>query len=220
MGCYYTLYLNTYGYSLLFYKVYQCLLLFQPEFQLSAFPLFMVYSAEADLPCDIIHDSPRVRIREEGHDTSILHHVFISIFIPLWAVTTHYISILMAILSYFRRFTMKRGNAGSWNSGWKRSKHWKPILHCSKNPETPWNLFLQLVKIIERKKHLRGPTPWPGGWGARPPLLGTPPYLLGPLVAPRCPSSPIWGLLPWKKSWASLRDKTPPPRGGTLAEPI
>ena len=38
----------------------------------------------------------------------------------------------MAILSYFTRFTMKRGNADSWNFGWKRSKRWKPILHCSK----------------------------------------------------------------------------------------
>ena len=53
-------------------------------------------------------------------DTSILHHAFISIFIALWAVITHYISILMAIFSYFTRFTMKRGNAGNWNSGWKR----------------------------------------------------------------------------------------------------
>ena len=44
-----------------------------------------------------------------GVDTSILHHAFISIFIALWDVITHYISILMAILSYFARFTMKRG---------------------------------------------------------------------------------------------------------------
>ena len=28
-------------------------------------PFFMVYSAEAVLPCDIIHDSPRVRMYEE-----------------------------------------------------------------------------------------------------------------------------------------------------------
>ena len=57
----------------------------------------------------------------------------------------------MAILSYFIRFTMKRGNAGSWNSGWKRSKHWKPIMHRSKNPETPRNLFLELIRIVERE---------------------------------------------------------------------
>ena len=28
-------------------------------------PLFMVYGAEAVLPCNIIHDSPRVRMYEE-----------------------------------------------------------------------------------------------------------------------------------------------------------
>ena len=33
-------------------------------------------------------------------DTSILHHAFISIFIALWAVITHYVTILMPILSY------------------------------------------------------------------------------------------------------------------------
>ena len=28
-------------------------------------PLFMVYGAEAVLPCDLIHDAPRVRMYEE-----------------------------------------------------------------------------------------------------------------------------------------------------------
>ena len=116
-------------------------------------------------------------------DTSILHHAFISIFIALWAVITHYISILMAILSYFTRFTMKRGNADSWNSGWKRSKHWKPILHCSKNPETPRNMILELIRIIERKKYIRGPTPWPGGWGRAHPYWARP-------LSPRPPGGP------------------------------
>ena len=106
---------------------------------------------------------------------SILHHAFISIFIALWVVITHYISILMAILSYFIRFTMKRGNADSWNSSWKSSKHWKPILHCFKNPETPRNLVLELIRIIERKKHLRRPTPWPRGWGRAHPYWARPP---------------------------------------------
>ena len=117
-----------------------------------------------------------------GVDTSILHHAFISIFIALWAVITHYISILMAILSYFTRFTMKRGNVGNWNSGWKRSKHWKPILHCSKNPETPRNMFLELIRIIRWKKYTRGPTPQPGEWRA-------PPYWARPL-SPRPPGGP------------------------------
>ena len=91
-------------------------------------------------------------VRKGGRDTSILHHAFISILIALWVVTTHYISILIAILSYFTRFTMKRGNAGSWNFGWKRSKRWKPILHNSKSPETPRNNFLEFIRISERKK--------------------------------------------------------------------
>ena len=38
-------------------------------------------------------------------DTSILHHAFMSIFIALWAVISRYVTILMAILSYFTRFT-------------------------------------------------------------------------------------------------------------------
>ena len=42
----------------------------------------------------------------------------------------------------------------------------KPILHCSKNPETPRKSFLELIQIIELRKYQRGPTPWPGGWGA------------------------------------------------------
>ena len=155
----------------------------------------------------------QARSKLGGVDTSLLHHAFISIFIALWVVITHYISILMAIISYFTRFTMKRGNAGSWNSGWKRSKHWKPILHSSKNPETPRNLFLELIKIIERNKYIRGPTPCPGEWRARP-------YLLAPLVGFRQPSSAIWRVLSWKNSGASLRHETPPPRGGTLVESI
>ena len=100
-----------------------------------------------------------------GVDTSILHHAFISIFIALWDVITRYVTILMAILSYFTTFIMKRENASSWDSGWKRSKYWKHILHSSKSPETPWKSFLELIRIIEWRKYQRGPTPWPGGWG-------------------------------------------------------
>ena len=51
----------------------------------------------------------KVELDDVPPDTSISHHAFMSIFIALWAVITHYISILMAILSYFIRFTMKRG---------------------------------------------------------------------------------------------------------------
>ena len=53
---------------------------------------------------------------------SILHHAFISIFIALWAVITRYVTILMAILSHFTRFIMKRENAGSWDSGLEKEQ--------------------------------------------------------------------------------------------------
>ena len=92
----------------------------------------------------------------------------------------------MAILSYFTRFTMKRGNASSWNSGWKRSKHWELILHCSKNPETPRNQFSELIRIIERKEYITGPTPWPGGWGRAHPYWARP-LSLGPPGGPPVP---------------------------------
>ena len=55
-------------------------------------------------------------------DTSILHHAFILIFIALWAVISCYVTILMAILSYFTRFNMKRENPGSWDSGVEKRK--------------------------------------------------------------------------------------------------
>ena len=57
-----------------------------------------------------------------GVGTSILHHAFISIFIALWTVISFYVSILMAILCYFTRFTMNRGNAGTWNSGLEKEQ--------------------------------------------------------------------------------------------------
>ena len=122
--------------------------------------------------------------------------------------------------SYFTRFTMKRGDADSWNSGWKRSKHWKPILHCSKNPETPWNLFLELIRIAERKKYTRGPTPCPGDRRAPPPHRARPPISWAPWWASGIHLLLYEGFYPGKKSWASLWDETLPPRGGTLAEPI
>ena len=98
--------------------------------------------------------------------------------------------------------------------GWKRSKYQRPIPHNSKSPETPQKLFLEIIKNIERKKYLRGGTHHPRGWGrARLPR--------GP---PSSPPVPIFCYMKFftleKKSQASFRDETPPPRGGTLAEPI
>ena len=49
-------------------------------------------------------------------DTSILHHAFISIFIALWVVITHYISILMGKLTGQNSAATRR-NLGGINLG-------------------------------------------------------------------------------------------------------
>ena len=140
----------------------------------------------------------QARSKLGGVDTSILHHAFISIFIALWAVITHYVTIHLPILSYFTRFTWRGRMPASGILGWKRSKYWRPILHSSKSPETPRKSFLELIRIIEQRKYQRVPTARLGGWGARPPTGR--PLSLGPLVALWCPSSAIWRLLPRNKS--------------------
>ena len=80
----------------------------------------------------------------------------------------------MAILSYFTRFTWRGRMPAAGILGWKRRKYWRPILHSSKSPETPRKSFLELIRIIELKKYQRGPTPYPQGWGARPPTSWAP----------------------------------------------
>ena len=53
-------------------------------------------------------------------------------------------------------------------------------------------MFLEYIKNIGRRKHQRGATHRPQGWRARP-------CLVGHLEAPRCPSSGIRCLSPWRK---------------------
>ena len=65
----------------------------------------------------------QVKSKLGGVDTSILHHAFISIFIALWAVITHYVTILVPILSYFTRFAWRGGMPAAGILGWKRSKY-------------------------------------------------------------------------------------------------
>ena len=79
--------------------------------------------------------------------------------------------------------------------GWKRSKYWKPILHSSKSPETPQKSFLELIRIIERRKYQRGPKPWPGG---------CPPYWARPL-SPGPPGGPPVPIFCYMKSF--VREK-------------
>ena len=65
----------------------------------------------------------QARSKLGGVDTYILHHALILIFIALWAVITHYVTILMPILSYFTRFTWRGRMPAVGILGWKRSKY-------------------------------------------------------------------------------------------------
>ena len=100
----------------------------------------------------------------------------------------------MAILSNFTRFIMKRENADSWDSGWKRSKYWKPILHSSKNPETPRNLFFGINKNYWAEETPQGAHTLARRVGARPPLLGAP-------LSPGPPGGPSVSILCYMKAF-------------------
>ena len=70
----------------------------------------------------------------------------------------------------FYKVYMKREHAGSWNSGLEKEQ----ILETySAQLQKYWNFtearFLELIKNTGERIHQRGPTPWPRGWGARPP---------------------------------------------------
>jgi len=123
----------------------------------------------------------------------------------------------MHFLSYFTRFTWRGRMPAAEILGWKRSKHWKPILHNSKCSETPRDTVSENIKSIWQKRFTRGATTCPRGWGHAP-LSRRAPCLVGHPMAPWCPSSPIWDVLTWKKSKGGFRNQTPPSRGRTLAE--
>ena len=119
---------------------------------------------------------------------------------------------------FFYKVYIRGENAGSWNSGLEKEQ----ILETySAQLQKSWNSTEYLIINNEKsspKMKTRGPTPFSWGWGAPP--LGQAPCLVGPLVALRWPSSPIWSLSSRKKIRSNLSGETPPPRGGTLADPI
>ena len=109
---------------------------------------------------------------------------------------------------------MKRENAGSWNSGLEKEQ----ILETySAQLQKSWNS----TEVIfgNNKKYWAKEIP-KGAHTLATRVGGAPPALW----APWWPSGAHLLLYevfrPRKKSYASLRDETPPPRGGTLAEPI
>ena len=56
---------------------------------------------------------------------SILHHALIPVFIALWAVITHYILILMAILSYFYKVYLEEGECRQLEFWLEKEQIWE-----------------------------------------------------------------------------------------------
>ena len=97
----------------------------------------------------------------------------------------------------FYKVYITRENAGSWDSGLEKEQ----ILETySAQLQKSWNSTEYLIINNEKSSpnmKTRGPTPFPRGWGRAP-------YLVGPLVALRWPSSPIWSISSRKKIRSNL----------------
>ena len=131
----------------------------------------------------------QARSKLGGVDTSILHHAFISIFIALWAIITHYVTILMPILSYFTRFTWR----GRMTTAGKGANIRDLFCTTPKVLKLHESQFWNILKILGEESTRGGPpTVHEGG--------GRAPCLVGHLEAPRCLSYGIRCLLPSKRS--------------------
>ena len=132
-------------------------------------------------------------------DTSILHHAFISILIALWAVISRYVTILLAILSYFTRFNMKRENAGSWDSGLEKEQ----ILETySAQLQKSWNTTKVIFAINDNysgKEIPEGGHPPSTRVGGAPTLTGRAPCLVGPWQ-PSDAHLWLYGVFRWGKN--------------------
>ena len=106
----------------------------------------------------------------------------------------------------FYKVYIRRENAGSWNSGLEKEQ----ILETySAQLQKSWNstgVIFRIYKKYWAKEAPEGGHTLSTRVGAHPTPWACP-CLVGPLAGLRCPSSAIWGLLPWKKSEATLRDE-------------
>ena len=137
----------------------------------------------------------QARSKLGGVDTSILHHAFILIIIALWAVITHFGTILMPFLSYFTRITWRGRMPTAGILDPKRSKYERPILHNSKSPEKLQRIILEYIKNTGERINGRGALQEATSLGARPTPWARP-WLVGPLAGLWPPPSTIWSHFP------------------------
>ena len=149
-----------------------------------------------------------------------MHHAFISIFIALWAVITHYVTMLMPFLSYFTS-SHEEGECRQLGFWAGKGANIRDIFCTTPNVlKLHKSQFWNILKILGEESTGGGHPP-SKRVGARPTPLGVGPLPRGP---PGRPPVPIFGYMVCfdleKKSKGSFRDEAPPSRGGTWAEPI
>ena len=141
----------------------------------------------------------QARSKLGGVDTSILHHVFMLIFIASLAVISLHGTILMPFLSYFARFTWRGRIPATGILAWKWSKVEIPILRNSKRRKNQRGIFFPIYQkywaeeVPEGREGLAtsmhgATTPRAAPWG----LVGIP-------LAHLLPSFAIWRVSSRKK---------------------
>ena len=139
----------------------------------------------------------QVRSKLGGVDTSILHHYFLLIFTLFLSIIPYYHTILMPFLSKYARYTTKRELSGNSNSG---PENWEKGRKITRLQMT-WNFtrnFYWIYMNLWAKDIPEGATIQPQANRVRPP--GHALIVVVPWQASRGPSSPIWCVLPYKKS--------------------
>jgi hypothetical protein len=111
----------------------------------------------------------RTRSKLGGVDMSILHHVFLLLFIIF---LDHYNTVWCnsnAFSLLICKIHRKTEIADSWNSGPEKAISEIHILHNSKWAEISWKIILEYIKNIGLKKYMRVPISCPQGTWAQPP---------------------------------------------------
>ena len=120
----------------------------------------------------------------------------------------------------FCKVYLKRENSGSWNSGLEKEQI---LVHYSAHLQMPWKFtwnFLGIYKKYWAKEVPEGSCQGPTILVAAACPPGRDNRACGHPGGPLAPSSAIWRVSSGKKSGRSFFMDSPPPRGGTWAEPI
>ena len=120
----------------------------------------------------------------------------------------------------FYKVYMKRENVGSWKSGLEKEQILETYSAQLQKSSNFTEAVFGINKKYWRKDQPEGAHTLATRVGARPTPWARTPVSWAPWLASGAHLLLYEVFYPRKKSEGSFRDETPPPRGGTLAEPI